>query len=102
MDNSAIRVSADRVTISLRVVPNASKSEFAGMRGDSIKVRLNAKPVDGAANKELIRFISKELRLPKSSISIVRGERSREKLVAVESIDQNTRERVVETLEKLI
>ena len=101
MANKLVSVSDDRITISVRVVPNASKSEFAGLYGPSLKVRLNAKPVDGAANKELIRFFSKTFNVAKSCVSIVRGERSKEKLIAVECREQSIFKSVVETLNSL-
>jgi uncharacterized protein (TIGR00251 family) len=49
--------------------------------GAALKIRLKAPPVDGEANAELIRFLSKHFKIPKSRISIIRGETSKKKLV---------------------
>lgn len=73
-------------TISVRVIPRASKAGIAGMRGDALLVRLNAAPVDGAANAELIAVLANALDVPKRSISIVTGERARQKRVRIEGL----------------
>ena len=75
-------------TISVRVIPRASKAGIAGMRGDAILVRLTAPPVDGAANAELIDLLADALGVPKRTVSIVSGERSRQKRVRVEGLTQ--------------
>ena len=69
------------LTFKCRVQPGASKSKIAGLYGDSLKITLNAPPVDGKANEELIKFLSKTLDIPKSSVSIISGETNRSKLV---------------------
>lgn len=74
------------VTIDVRVIPRAGKSGVAGRRGDALLVRLNAAPVDGAANAELIDVISDVLDVPKRAVSIVSGARSRQKRVHIEGI----------------
>jgi uncharacterized protein (TIGR00251 family) len=74
--------------IEIRVIPRAGKSGFAGMRGESLLVRLNAAPVDGAANAELIEVIADALDVPKRAVSIVGGERSRQKRVHVDGVTQ--------------
>lgn len=56
------------------------------MRGDALLVRLNAAPVDGAANAELIEVLADALKVPKRAVSIVAGERSRQKRVRVEDV----------------
>lgn len=61
-----------------------------GRRGDAILIRLNAPPVDGAANEALIAFLSDILDVPRRSIAIASGLTSRDKRVRVEGIDQAT------------
>jgi uncharacterized protein (TIGR00251 family) len=65
------------------VIPRARRSEVAGTRDNAIVVRLNAPPVDGAANSELIRLLAEVLGVPRRSIQIVSGERSRNKRVRI-------------------
>lgn len=74
------------MTIDVRVIPRAGKSGVAGKRGDALLVRLNAAPVDGAANAELIDVLSDVLDVPKRAVSIVAGARSRQKRVHIEGI----------------
>jgi uncharacterized protein (TIGR00251 family) len=65
------------------VIPRARKTEIAGTRGDAILVRLAAPPVEGAANEALIAVIAEWLGVPRRTVQIVSGERSRRKRVAV-------------------
>ena len=74
--------------IAVRVQPRASRSEVAGTYGDALKIRIAAPPVDGAANEELIAFLSKRLGIPKSAVTIVRGMQGRDKQVAVEGLSE--------------
>jgi uncharacterized protein (TIGR00251 family) len=63
--------------------PRAKKSRLVGERGDALEIALAAPPVDGAANEELVRFVARLLGVPRRQVALVRGETSREKLVAV-------------------
>ena len=76
------------VIIDVRVVPRAGKSGIAGTRDGALLVRLNALPVDGAANAELIQLFAKALGIPKRSVTIVSGERSRNKRVSVAGVTE--------------
>lgn len=74
--------------IAVRVTPRASKDEIVGWRDDGVLlVRLTAPPVEGAANEALCRLIARAVRVAPSRVSVVRGERSRDKVVAVEGFD---------------
>jgi uncharacterized protein (TIGR00251 family) len=78
--------SGNAALLDVRVVPRAGKSGVAGMREGALLVRLAAAPVDGAANAELIAVLADALDLPKRSIQIVSGDRSRSKRVRVEDM----------------
>lgn len=69
------------LTFAVHVVPRASKSEIIGEHEGALKVRIAAPPVDGAANRELIRVLAKSLKLPQNAIEIVSGFNSRRKVV---------------------
>jgi uncharacterized protein len=69
--------------LDVRVIPRAKKNEVAGERDGSVLIRLAAPPVEGAANAALVDFLADLLDLPRRSIRIVGGERSRQKRVAV-------------------
>ncbi len=85
----------DGVRFTVRVQPRASRNELAGSHGDAIKIRLTAPPVEGAANTALIAFLSRALGVPKSSVRIARGERSRSKVVEVIGIDPDSLRQVL-------
>jgi hypothetical protein len=74
------------VEIDVRVIPRARKTEICGTRDGALLVRLNAPPVDGAANDALIAFLAAVLDTPRSTIRIVGGERGRHKRVAIAGI----------------
>lgn len=85
-----IESTPDGIVITIRVIPRARKSGLAGVRGEALLVRLQAPPVEGAANIELVGMLAATLRVPKGAISIVAGDRSRRKRVRVSGIDATT------------
>ena len=78
------------ILLKVRVIPRAGQSGVAGTRDGAWLVRLHAPPVDGAANDELIDVIARVLAVPKRALSIVSGERSRQKSIRVSGIDAAT------------
>jgi uncharacterized protein (TIGR00251 family) len=74
------------VTLELYVQPGARKSEFAGEHGGRAKVRLAAPPVEGKANDALIDFLAAHYGVPKRSVRITAGLKSRLKRVTIEGI----------------
>ena len=70
-----------RITLTLHIQPGAKKTEFAGLHGDALKIRLAAPPVDGKANEALIRFMAESLQLPKAAITLKSGQTSRRKVL---------------------
>ena len=77
-----------RVRFSVRVQPRAARSELAGEYGDALRIRLAAPPVDGAANDELVSFLSTIFVVARKSIRILAGETSRSKLIEIEGITE--------------
>ncbi|KAA0206716.1 DUF167 domain-containing protein [Candidatus Uhrbacteria bacterium] len=68
--------------LSVRVIPNASRTEIVGWMADgSLKIRLDAPPVDGKANQELVSSLAKTLRVSKSEIEITNGLTSKKKTI---------------------
>ncbi|BDY13356.1 DUF167 domain-containing protein [Hydrogenimonas cancrithermarum] len=61
--------------------PASSRNEVAGIFDDTLKIKIKAPAVEGAANKELVKFLSKRFKIPKSSIHFVSGERSKRKRI---------------------
>ncbi len=72
---------AGSITLVVRVTPRARGSAVEGLREGVLRVRVAAPPAEGAANAALVRLLAKALHVPPSAVEIVRGARSREKLV---------------------
>lgn len=82
------RQTADgRITLTLHIQPGAKKTEFAGLHGDALKIRLAAPPVDGKANEALVKFVAETLKLPKSAVSLKSGQTSRRKVLEVQGAE---------------
>jgi uncharacterized protein (TIGR00251 family) len=81
-----VKFSASGVEIDVRVIPRASKTRLAGERDGRLLVRLAAPPVDGAANSLLIEFLTQILGVPRRSVRLLAGARSREKRIAVDGM----------------
>ncbi|MDQ3802084.1 MAG: DUF167 domain-containing protein [Acidobacteriota bacterium] len=70
----------------VRAVPRASKSEIVGSLDGALKIRLASPPVDGAANLELVKILSKTLGVPGNAIEILSGRTARTKQVKISGI----------------
>lgn len=68
------------------VVPRARRDELAGVRPDSVRIRLTAPPVEGAANQALIAFLAEVLEVPRDDVEIVAGHTSRRKVIQVRGL----------------
>lgn len=95
---SSLRVgrTASGVRITVRVQPRSSVTEVTGVVGDTLRVRLTAPPVDGAANEALVELLSRTFEIPRRSITIVSGAGSRTKVVELVGV---TEERVRQLME---
>ena len=69
---------SENLIIKLKISPNASKNEII-KTDEMVKVKVTAQPIENKANKALIEFLSKNFKVPKSSIEIVKGETSKKK-----------------------
>ena len=80
-----IRETPDGVIFKAAIQPRGSKNEIVGLKGDALKIRLTAPPVEGAANKMCVEFLAETLKVKKSDVEIIRGQASRSKKVLVRS-----------------
>lgn len=85
----------DTLVIDVRVVPRSSRSEVVGFVGDSLKVKIAAPPVDGAANAELIKLMAKTFDVSKSSVEITSGETSKIKRLRITGVSKADLDRVL-------
>ncbi len=81
------KIQNQQVRIKIFAKPNAKKTAFLGIGEHGLLISLHAKPHQGAANKELIAYLSKLFHLPKTQIILLKGEESRHKLVVVPLTD---------------
>lgn len=81
-----IKETKDGFVVNIKISPNSSKNEII-KNGDEIKIKLTAQPIEGKANKALIEYLSKELKIPKTSIEIIKGETSKEKTILFKTDD---------------
>jgi uncharacterized protein (TIGR00251 family) len=77
-------------SIEVRLRPRGRGDELIGFENGVLQARVSAPPVDGRANKALCKLIAKRARVAPSRVSVVRGEKSRDKLVRVEGVDEAT------------
>ena len=70
----------------LHVLPRAKRSEVAGLHGGALKLKITAPPVDDAANRAIIQYFSTLLGIPKSSVQILSGLKSREKKLQIRGV----------------
>ena len=73
--------------VRIKIIPNASKNELVWI-DDGIKIRITAQPIENKANKALIEFFAKKLKMPKSNIEIIKGELNKEKTLLFLGIDE--------------
>jgi uncharacterized protein (TIGR00251 family) len=74
------------VTFAVRIVPRASASEIIGEHAGALRIRIAAPPVDGAANRELVRLLAKRFKVPQNAVEIVSGTGSKNKIVCLQGV----------------
>lgn len=80
---SPVRAVLGGTRLTVHVQPRAARTEAAGRHGDALKIRLQAAPVDGAANEALCEFVASVLDLPIRSVGLRAGATSRRKILEV-------------------
>ncbi|MFP4466409.1 MAG: DUF167 domain-containing protein [Candidatus Goldiibacteriota bacterium] len=86
MEGLEIRGSREKFFFNVRAVPNAKKNEIAGIYNGGLKIKTTAAPENGKANEEIKAFLMKKTGLKKNHIEIVKGLKSRDKVMAVEGL----------------
>nr|VFJ95148.1 MAG: TIGR00251 family protein [Candidatus Kentron sp. LFY]VFK00678.1 MAG: TIGR00251 family protein [Candidatus Kentron sp. LFY] len=77
------REQQDTLILEIQVQPRASRNEIVGIQGDRLKLRVTAAPVDGKGNEQVMKFLAREFRVPKSCLTVLAGARSRNKRIGV-------------------
>jgi len=84
-----VEVRGRTVRVSVHVQPRAARSEIVGLHGAALKVRLQAPPVDGAANEALVRLLAERLGVGRRSVRVIAGATSRAKTVEVDGTTED-------------
>ncbi len=92
-----IQETSEGVILKVTVQPRGSRNEIAGLQGDALKIKLTAPPVEGAANKLCVEFLAKALKVRKSDVEIIHGQKSRSKKVLVRSTTRKRIESLLKT-----
>jgi uncharacterized protein len=80
----AIQVKDNQLKIQIQVQPRSSKVQWGNLvRDEWVQLKVTAPPVNGAANKACVKFISGEFKAAKSNVTILKGEKSRYKIFQV-------------------
>ena len=83
-----IRKTKEGLVVELKISPNSSKNDI--YRDETgLKIKLTAQPIEGKANKALIEFLSKQFKIPKTSIEILKGSTSKEKTLLIKVFDND-------------
>lgn len=81
--------------MTVHVQPGARNTEAAGAHGEALKIRVRARPVEGAANEALLEFVAQALQVPRKRCVLISGETSRQKRVLVEAPERARAEDVL-------
>ena len=72
--------------LAIKAIPNAPRNAVAGWLGDTLKVKVHAPALEGRANEELCEFLAETLSLHHRAITLVQGDKSRQKLVQIDGL----------------
>jgi len=86
-----VTIDARGATVRVRVKPRARESRVLGVKGGELEVQVAAPPVDGAANEELIRALSRHFKVAKRDVTIISGQAGRTKLVRFATVPEKLR-----------
>lgn len=73
----------EQLILKVYIQPKANHDEICGWHEKGLKVRISAPPVDGAANKQLLKFMAKQFKVAPSQITLLKGKTSRCKTLAI-------------------
>jgi len=83
----------------LHIQPRASRTKIIGLYDGALKITVSSPPAGGRANKEIIRFLAKKLKIPKSDVRIKSGMQSRRKSLEIKNVLESEVRRLLEVTE---
>ena len=96
--DGAVTPESDGAVIHCLATPRASRNAVVAWHDGRLKVALAAPPVDGEANKTLVKFMAEVLQVPKSAVSVASGLTGRRKAVAVSGLDSEKAKKILSEL----
>jgi len=95
----SFQVNNQSAILQIRVQPNAQKNQVVGILSDGrIKIKIQAPPLEGKANKALFRYLYQILDVPESQMELVRGDTSRDKIIRIDGISESDAIRIIKSL----
>ena len=88
LEDLKLSTRGDAILLDVHVIPRAKTTAVVGLHDGRVKVALAAPPVDGAANAALLRFFADALALRLRDVSLLRGEKGRQKTLAIRGSDE--------------
>ena len=76
-----------RCTLELKIIPNAPRNEIVGWLGEALKVKVHAPALEGRANDELLEFLAEKLGVHRRNVTLLRGDKFRQKVVSIDGLD---------------
>ena len=98
--DGAITASGSGCVINCLATPRASRKALTAWHDGRLKIALAAPPVDGEANKTLVKFMAEVLNVPKSSVSVSSGLTGRRKSVTVSNLSANEATKILSDMVK--
>lgn len=93
ISENVLKIVDDGIILRLRISPNASKNQFI-FAEDMIKLKITAQPIENKANKAVVEYLSKLFKVPKTKITILKGDTSKEKTLLIKTIDMKKIENI--------
>lgn len=87
IDKKTFENTDDGLILRLKIIPNAKNNELVWADGN-LRVRITAQPIENKANKALIDFVSKNLKIAKTNITIIKGELNKEKTLLIKGLTE--------------
>jgi uncharacterized protein (TIGR00251 family) len=84
----AIREVNGGIEVRIKVAPRSSRRGFSGLAGEKVKFNLRSAPVEDAANRELVEFLARELKVSRGKVRILKGGKSRDKIVRIDDVNK--------------
>ena len=76
-----------RCTLELKIIPNAPRNEIVGWLGEALKVKVHAPALERRANDELLEFLAEKLGVHRRDVTLLRGDKFRQKVVSIDGLD---------------